>query len=354
MRALALAVVLLCASCSSPSGNDGGAGGGTGGTGGSGGSGGSGGTSGAGGGNAYFQQAHPWNTDVSALAPASNSSNIIGALVAAGGWGQGNLFLTDASIEVLKADANTPFRSFVKTSDFYDPDCDDVQFPVPVGGALEGESGYECVSDGDCHLIVHAPAQNKLFEMWRANIVGATFNGGCVAVWDLTRAYPSTLRGKGCTSADAAGFPIAAMLANADEVAAGEVKHALRFILPNARIRSGIYVPPSTHSTGPTAGGPNTPPYGVRFRLKSSFDTSGLSSGAKVLAAALKKYGMFLSDGGNIALTIQSDRFTTAKWANLGITSNRSLVALTVNDFEVVDYGTEVDWKADTTCYRNP
>ena len=63
---------------------------------------------------------------------------------------------------------------------------------------------------------------------------------------------------------------------------------------------------------------------------------------------------MFLSDGGNIALTIASDRFSTAKWNALGITNNRSLSALTVGDFEVVDYGTEVDYKANTDCIRNP
>jgi len=55
-----------------------------------------------------------------------------------------------------------------------------------------------------------------------------------------------------------------------------------------------------------------------------------------------------------IALTIASDRFATAKWSTLGITNNRSLSALTVGDFEVVDYGTEVDYKADTDCIRNP
>ena len=73
-----------------------------------------------------------------------------------------------------------------------------------------------------------------------------------------------------------------------------------------------------------------------------------------MLAQALKTYGMFLADGGNIPLTIASDRFSTAKWSALGITNNRSLASLAVGDFEVVDYGTEVDWKADTDCIRNP
>ena len=73
-----------------------------------------------------------------------------------------------------------------------------------------------------------------------------------------------------------------------------------------------------------------------------------------MLAQALKTYGMFLADGGNIALTIASDRFSTAKWSALGVTNNRSLASLAVDDFEVVDYGTEVDCKADDSCHRNP
>ena len=128
------------------------------------------------------------------------------------------------------------------------------------------------------------------------------------------------------------------------------VGHALRFILPNDRIRDGIYVPPGTHSTGPTSGGPATPPYGVRFRLKASFDTSSMSSGAKVLAQALKTYGMFLADGGEIAVTIASDRFSTAKWSGHGITNNQSLTSITVNDFEVVRLQGRVDWKLPRTA----
>jgi hypothetical protein len=285
------------------------------------------------------------------------SDTIINGLAAVGGWGQGNVFYTDASIVILENDGSAPLRSFTRTGDFFSPDCDNVPFPVPATGAIEGETGFACAGDGDCHLIVVERGQKRLYEMWRANITGssvAQFQAGCAVVWDLAKQYGPTLRGKGCTSADAGGFPMTAMLATSDEVAAGRVGHALRFILPNERIRAGIYVPPGTHSTGPTAGGPATPPYGVRFRLKASYDTSALSSGAKVLAQALKTYGMFLSDGGNIALTIASDRFSTAKWNALGVTNNRSLAALAVTDFEVVDYGTEVDFNADGDCYRNP
>jgi serine/threonine-protein kinase len=257
----------------------------------------------------------------------------------------------DFSIEVLEADAATPLRTFETTGDFYSPDCDEVPMPVPVGGALEGESGYECTTDGDCHLIVvHRPTM-KLYEMWRANITGGTFYGGCLAVWDMTRVYPAEGRGDQCTSADAAGYPIAPLLFTADEVASGSVNHAIRFILPNARIRNGVYVHPATHSTSAATGGSGTPPYGARLRLRADYPLASLpNDGARAVAKGLQKYGMFLSDGGNIALTAQSDRLTTAKWSDhLG---SYDLSDLQVSDFEMVDGGSRVTYPGD--CSRVP
>ncbi|MCE9579267.1 MAG: hypothetical protein K8W52_39450 [Deltaproteobacteria bacterium] len=315
-----------------------------------------------------FTHDMPWDRDVSGVTKASESDAIIAALDGAGGWGTGD-FRTDISIEILHADASTPKVTLAPKDDawsqamfqdtdhteFYVPDCDNVPFPVPPSGALEGETAYACTNDGDCHLLVIDDAAHTLYEMWRGDKQGNTFYAGCVAVWDLHKAYDQDLlRGKGCSSADAGGFPITAMLATADEVKAGEVKHALRFILPNARIRAGIYVPPGTHSTFPTSGGPNMPPYGVRLRLKASFDESKLETeGARVLARALKKYGMFLADGGSVPLTIANDRFTTAKWSEVGV-NEQSLSMLAPTDFEVVEFGTPVDYFANTDCIRQP
>ena len=146
--------------------------------------------------------------------------------------------------------------------------------------------------------------------MWRADITGGTFNGGCLAVWDLTKDYQPHGRGEGCTSADAGGFPMAALLFTADEVAAGAINHAIRFILPNDRIGKGSYVHPATHSTNASASttAPNSPPYGARLRLRADYPVASLpSSGRQAWSRALQKYGMFLSDGGNVALTATSD-----------------------------------------------
>jgi hypothetical protein len=75
-------------------------------------------------------------------------------------------------------------------------------------------------------------------------------------------------------------------------------------------------VHPATHAGAPR--GPVTaPPMGARFRLKASFDMSQLTPAAQVVARAMQKYGMFLSDGGNIALTAQNDADTKAKYADM-------------------------------------
>jgi len=297
----------------------------------------------------YFPAGNPWTIDVSNAAMDPDSGAIITWLNQQG-FGTGQMRI-DFTIDVLIADASTPKRDFQPTDDFYSPDCDQVPVPVPVGGNLEGETGYACTTDGDCHLLVVDQPASKLYEMWRANIVGPDFFGGCLAVWDLGRVYGPTGRGEQCTSADAAGYPIAPLLFTADEVKAGAIEHAIRFILPNASIRSGEYVHPATHSTSAASGPKTAPPYGARLRLRADFPLASLpSDGARVVARGLQKYGMLLADGGNIALTAQTDRHTQAKWD--GLLGSHDLVSITPGDFEVIALGTPLALTND--CLRSP
>jgi len=291
-----------------------------------------------------------WKRDVSTAPVDSQSGAIIGNLAAAGGFGNGRLQI-DFSIAVLHADASAPFRSFTPTGDFYTPDCDLTSVPIPGGGALEGESGYSCVGDGDCHLIVLHQPTNRLYEMWRADITNGVFHGGCLAVWDLNRVYPPSGRGEQCSSADAAGLPIAPLLFTADEIQAGAIDHAIRFILPNARMQAGVYVHPASHAGAPS--GQGMPPYGARFRLRANYPLTSLpDAGTRVIARALQRYGMILSDGGNIALTAADDRFTIAKWASVLPSGSTGLSAIAVTDFEMIDAGSRIPLTYD--CVRNP
>jgi hypothetical protein len=322
-------------------------------------------------GGGLFTKPMPWTEDVFDAPAAAESQTVITGLIHAGGWGTDTgdgkgPFQMDISIPIQYADGATPLVTFVPKdnawsqaqfgdtdhAEFYSPDCDKVKMPLPAGGSVEANPGYACTDDGDCHLLVVDRADHHLYEMWRADQQSGTLYGGCLAVWNLDGAYGDTLRGKGCSSADAGGFPIAAMLATPEEVKAGEIKHALRFILPNARIRKGMYVTPGTHTTQPTDGGLDTPPYGVRFRLRKDYPLASLpSDGARVLAKALQHYGMYLADGGSIPITIATDKFSAVTWDSLGVDSH-SLNALTPGDFEVVKYSTPIDG-SHLDCVRN-
>lgn len=305
----------------------------------------------------------PWTKDVSGESADPSSGAILTALKNAGGWGGGQLQI-DFSIPLFFGDASTPRQTITALAGqsycYGGPDCDSVplQMPLPANGNAEGSTSYTCDTtyntpgQGDCHVLVVATDEKKLYELYNSTAASGNAEQALGAfVWDLTKAYPDSERGDQCTSADAAGFPIAGLLPTADEVAAGAVDHAIRFILPNNHMAKGVYVHPASHAGGPSSTAANAPPYGIRLRLKSSFDTSSYSTGEKVILAALKKYGMLLSDGGTVAFTFADDRTTTNKWATVGVTA-QSFGAITPDDFEVVDYSTPI--ALTDNCVRNP
>jgi serine/threonine-protein kinase len=300
----------------------------------------------------YFPPGAIWTQDISHAPLDPQSSTIIAWLADAGGWGDGNKMQIDFNIRVLQADANTPTVPFRKGSGWAAVDSDSVSvFPLPAGGGAEGEPDYRCdLGQQDCHIIVADRSQGKLYEAYQASYEKGALTAGFLAVWDLNRVYPPSGRGDQCSSADAAGFPIAPLLFNADELATGSINHAIRFILPNPRMRGEVFVHPATHAGAPT-GPVSAPPMGAHFRLKASYDVSLLSPEAQVVARAMQKYGMFLSDGGDVALTAQNDADTKAKYADMDFDSE-SLRALKVTDFEVVEMGTPID--LNYNCVRNP
>jgi len=286
----------------------------------------------------YFPAGAPWTQDISHAPLDPHSDTIIAWLADAGGWGHGRMQV-DFSLRVLQAGADTPLVPTHRVHGLYFWNSDPASaVPLPAGGGMEGAPGYQCnANDADCHLIVVDRSHGKLYEAWQANVVNGALDASFLAVWDLNRVYPPSGRGEGCTSADAAGFPIAPLVFNADELASGSINHAIRFILPNGRMRAGVYVRPATHAGAPR-GPADAPPMGAHFRLKASYDVSQLKPAARVVARALQKYGMYLADGGNIALTAQSDADTTAKYADVDF-GPHDLQPLKVTDFEIVEGG---------------
>jgi serine/threonine-protein kinase len=298
----------------------------------------------------YFPSGAIWTQEISRAPVDPHSSAIIAWLAEAGGWGHNNKMQVDFGLRVMQADAATPYLPFKGPGTSYSDSDNPSTFPLPIGGGIEWETGYHCsVPDSDCHLIVVDRSRGKLYEAYQANRTENLVSANFVAVWDLNRVYPPSGRGDQCTSADAAGFPIAPLLFTADELATGSISHAIRFILPNPRMRAGVFVHPATHAGAP--GGPvSAPPMGARFRLKASYDLSHLTPAAQIVARAMQKYGMFLSDGGNIALTAQNDADTVVKYADVDFTSH-DLANLKVTDFEVVEMGEPI--RLTDNCVRN-
>jgi serine/threonine-protein kinase len=121
--------------------------------------------------------------------------------------------------------------------------------------------------------------------MWHADLTNGFFTGGCLAVWDMTKTYGPDGRGLNCTSADAAGFPIAPLLFTPEEVASGEIPHAIRFILPNDRIRRRRLRGAGHPLDRGRRGAIDTPPYGAAFRLRADFPVDKLPEGPRVVRA---------------------------------------------------------------------
>jgi hypothetical protein len=186
------------------------------------------------------------------------------------------------------------------------------------------EGGYR--SSGDRHVIVVDRNSCRDYELFAAypHDGGRRWSAGSGAIFNLRSDH---LRPAGWTSADAAGLPILPGLARYDEVARGQIDHALRFTAPCTAAR---YVYPARHEAS-TCSGAWTAPMGLRVRLKASVNISGLPYQARVVARALKRYGLILADNGSPwFISGAPDRH----WSNDAL---HLLDRLSGRDFEVVD-----------------
>lgn len=306
-----------------------------------------------------------WHRNISAAPLHPQSASMISTLNGLGGFGFGRLQI-DFGMNIVRADAGSPTRTIVgyPYDDYYAPDCEPIgsSMPVPANAVIEGTNGLTCTNDSeDCHLLV--VQGDTLYEAYHVTASGANgLEAQCLVKWHLKAVYPGQGRGEHCTSGDAAGFPIAPLLFNADEVhaamqpgASGDLGHAIRFILPNPRMASDVslggtsgrlYVRPATHAGAPS-GPVGTVPYGAHLRLRADFPMTGYSAAAQVILRTMQRYGIVLADGGNVALTAESDRYTTHTWAELGIDSREfdqtpGAQDVMVTDFQVLDTGARI------------
>ena len=326
----------------------------------------------------HFQQPTAiWNVDVTNAPTRQNSTQMMQHLETLATtehptetgkyWGDNRHnqdLQIDFSFYVLHATNTTPVKPIVPYPDavsYYSPDCEDpassFRFPMVPNGATEGSftdpPSYSCNAGDDCHVLTVNDSTNVLYESYYTpNFDAAGIHAICALSWDLKKVYPRYGRGEHCTSGDGAGFPIAPLLFNADEVWAaaqvqGDLGHGIRWIIGNERMQQNTHVHPSSHGTGATSDtNVNSVPYGSRLRLKATFaggktvTTFSSNEATRVVLRTLQKYGMFLSDGGGIPLTAESDYFNSHKWddADMNIDSH-TFFGLRPTDFDVIEAG---------------
>jgi hypothetical protein len=224
-----------------------------------------------------------WNVRVDGRAVASDSATLISTIGLTKGLHMDFGSYAGYGIPYNIVTSATP-RSTVAFE--YDEDSDHVPYPIPASPLQEG-GGV-----GDAHILLVDKDACRLYELFAAHKVGSAWQAGSGATWDLDS---NALRTPGWTSADAAGLPILPGLVRYDEVAAGEIAHALRFTTDRTRTS---YIYPARHQAGESSS-LSLPPMGLRVRLKATYDTSHFSPQARVIAEALKRYGMILADNGS-------------------------------------------------------
>ena len=232
-----------------------------------------------------FPASNPWNQRVDSLPVAAGSRAVVRSIGTTGhlhpDFGSGLWDGSPIGIPITTVGAATP-RSAV-TFDYAD-ESDPGPYPIPADVKIEG--------GGDAHAILVDADACKLYELYALTHTATGWHAGSGAIWSLTS---NQLRPAGWTSADAAGLPILPGLARYDEVAAGQIDHALRFTVQHTR---RAYVWPARHYASSLTS-TSLPPMGLRLRLKASYDISTFPPQARVVLQALKQYGMMVADNGS-------------------------------------------------------
>jgi len=270
-----------------------------------------------------FPADNAWNQDISAAPVDPNSAAIINFIGPSIGlhpdFGSGEYDGSDIGIPyVVVGSSQSPVNiDFTAYGDESDPG----PMPVPANAPIEGDPNP---GTGDRHVLVLDNANCWLYELYSSypNADGS-WNAGSAAVWDLLN---DEQRPWTWTSADAAGLSIFAGLARYDEVASGQIRHALRFTLAQSQ---AAFVPPASHWA---ANSSNTlaAPMGMRLRLNASYDISGFSQTNQVILTALKKYGMIMADNGS---SMYISGAPDSRWNNDDL---HNLGQVTASAFEVV------------------
>ena len=237
-----------------------------------------------------FPSDNYWHADVSGLPRHPNSDAYVASIGATAGlkadfgsglWDGGPIGIPFVGVGAGQPKVTVGFE--------YGDESDVGPYPIPANPPIEGGAQ----SDGDRHILVVDSSTCRLYELFAAYPANnGAWTAGSGAIYDLRS---NAMRPAGWTSADAAGLPILPGLVRYDEVAQGEINHAIRITVPRTQ---KAYVWPARHIASSRTD-TNLPPMGLWLRLRADFDVSGYPRDAQIILQALKKYGAIVADNGS-------------------------------------------------------
>jgi hypothetical protein len=273
------------------------------------------------GGCPLFPADNAWHARVDGLPVLPASATYVASIGASAhlhpDFGSGLIDGTPFGIPVTEVPAG---QSGVRVQFDYADESDAGPYPLGPGARVEGGPS----GDGDRHVILHDAANCRLYELFAAQRgAGGSWTAQSGAIWNLRS---NALRPAGWTSADAAGLSIMAGLVRYEEVAAGRIDHAIRITVPRS---ANSYLWPARHAAG--SGGAGLPPMGLRLRLKASVNVAGLPAQARVIATAMKTYGVIVADNGSPWYITGTE---DSRWDNEALDALKGLAG---SQFEAVD-----------------
>src|SRR5882724_6159131 len=262
-----------------------------------------------------------WNTPIDQLPVDANSATYVAMIgsgttlhadFGAGLYGGGPIGIPFVTVPGTQTKYPATF--------LYADESDAGPYAVPLNAPIEGGSQ----STGDRHAIAVDVNQCILYELYNSFPQTSSWKADSGSIFNL---LSNALRPAGWTSADAAGLPIMPGLVRYDEVASGEIRHAIRLTVPQTR---RAYIWPARHFASSLTD-PKYPPMGQHFRLKAGFDISSFSAEDQVILRAMKKYGMMIADNGSAWFISGAP---DDRWNNTNLGDLRRVVG---SNFEAVD-----------------
>jgi hypothetical protein len=245
-----------------------------------------------------------WNHTVPANAPLSPSSAAIAAYLngfvntsiaqGTGPW----INTTNYSTPIYTVPANQPTVPVMV--DWNPPSLDQAFAAVPIPSNAVPAAG------SDEQMVIYQPSTDRMWEMWQmrqdaSGLWHAGWGGRMLQVSTDPGYYRNvsgpngTMLEQSSWGATASSLPLAAGLITLDDLASGQINHAIAMMVPKAAAK--VFYCPAQRTDGYDTSA-NAIPEGAHFRLDPTLDLSQLHMPTitRMIAVAAQKYGLIVND----------------------------------------------------------